>query len=190
MKKPVIAVIGILSVGAVVAGVALIVAGVAIPAVWHQVERYEPPPAPWRHEVQDCLSAPEELPPPVVENLDRMGPEEREQALGFLDGLRPGQRREALRELGKCPAGEFRDRLDGMMTEPPHLPFPWPLVLLFFGSLGLALTLFWAIRHKDGTARLERCPHCGRPVEAGWNFCPYCTGRLTEDKDSAEPDSR
>jgi len=171
VKKPVVAVVGILSVGAIAAGVAL--TGV----FWHHAEEWGPPPSPWRHGVQECLPAPEELPPSVVENLDRMSPEERERALGFLGGLRPGQRREALRELGECPSTEFRERLGGMMVEPPQPPFLWPLVLLFFGSLGLALTLFWAIRRKS-TARLERCPHCGRPVESGWNYCPYCTGHL------------
>ncbi|MCX7022866.1 MAG: zinc ribbon domain-containing protein [bacterium] len=183
MKKPVIAVLGVLSVGAVVAGVALI--GV----FWHHVEGWGPPPSPWRHGAQECLQAPEELPPPMLENLDRMSAEEREGALDFFRGLRPGQRREALRELGECPSAEFRERLGGMMVEPPHPPFLWPLVLLFFGSLGLALTLFWAIRRKDGGARLERCPHCGRPVETGWNYCPYCTGPLGSGKGSTDADS-
>ncbi len=183
MKKPVIAVIGILSIGALVAGVVLI--GVFV----HHVEFWGPQPSPWRHGMQECLPAPEELPPPVMQNLDRMAPEERERALGFLGGLRPGQRREVLRELGECPANEFRERLGGMMSEPPHPLFPWPVVLLFIGSLGLALTLFWAIRRKNGTARLERCPHCGRPVEVGWNYCPYCTGPLGSGKDPTDADS-
>ncbi len=181
MKRPVIAVLGILSFMVIVAGVALI--GV----FWHHIEA---PSSPWRHGEQECRLAPEELPPPVMENLDRMDPEERERALDFLGGLRPGQRREALRELGECPTPEFRDRLGGMMIEPPQPLFPLPLVLLFFGSLGLALTLFWVIRRKDGTARLERCPHCGRPVETGWNYCPYCTGPLGSGKDPTDADSK
>ncbi|HUT99153.1 MAG TPA: zinc-ribbon domain-containing protein [bacterium] len=183
MKKPVIVVLGILSVGVVVAGVALI--GV----FWHHVEGWGPPPSPWRHGMQECLLAPEELPPPVTENLDRMGVEERERAFDFLRDLRPGQRREALRELGECPAPEFRDRLGGMMVESPHPLFLLPLVLLFFGSLGLAVTLYLVIRKRDRGPRLERCPHCGRPVEAGWNYCPYCTGPLGSGKGSTDADS-
>jgi uncharacterized Zn finger protein (UPF0148 family) len=27
------------------------------------------------------------------------------------------------------------------------------------------------------------CPHCGRALQPGWNFCPYCA-RTTEAKKS------
>jgi hypothetical protein len=180
VKRPLAVVLGVISVVAAVAGVALV--GV----FWHHIEGWGPPTSPWRHGMQECLVAPEELPPPVLENLDRMGPKERERALDFLGGLRPSQRRQVLRELERCPRAEFRDRLGGMMGEPPQPPFPWPVALLFLGSLGLAVTLYLAIRKRDSGARLERCPHCGRPVETGWSYCPYCTGDLRRGGDDPE----
>ena len=181
MKRPVIILVGVLSLAALIVGVALL-PGVVRPQVGQGPYR------PMHHGPAAHHLPPEELPLPVLEGLERLSEEERAGAVDFLRRLPPRQHRRALIELRDCPAGEFRGRLEGMMGNPPYPPFPWPLVLLFLGSLGIAVTLFLAIRRRGTGARLERCPHCGRPVEKGWNYCPYCTNSLELDKDLTQTD--
>lgn len=171
MKRPVIILVGVLSLGALISGVALLPG-----AIHHQVG--QGPYRPVHHGTAAHNYQLEELPFPVLEGLKRLSGEERAGAVDFLRRLPPRQHRRAIIELRDCPVGEFRGRLERMMGDPPRAPFPWPLVLLFVGSLGIAVTLFLAIRRRDTGVRLERCPHCGRPVEKGWNHCPYCTNRL------------
>ncbi len=181
MKRPIIILLGVLSLGALIAGVALLPR-----AIHHQVG--QAPHRPMHHGPAARHYQLEELPLPVLEGLERLSEEEKVGAVEFLRCLPPRQRRYALTELRDCPPGEFRGRLEGMMGIPPYPPFPWPLVLLFIGSLGIAVTLFLTIRRRDPGIRLERCPHCGRPVEKGWNYCPYCAKTLDVNRDLTKTD--
>jgi hypothetical protein len=161
MKRPAIIVGGVLSLAAIVTGVVLITEAARC------YEGVGPPPEPRLHGL-GTRQQHEVLPLPPKPGL--LSEEERVRAAEFLRRLPPRQRRQAVLE--------FRERMARIMETRPPMFFPWPLVLLFLGSLGLAVTLFLIVRRWDPVVRLERCPHCGRPVEAGWSFCPYCTKPL------------
>lgn len=56
-------------------------------------------------------------------------------------------------------------------------------LLIPIGLLGLLIIGgVWLVRTIGGTAAVvppsPMCPHCGRPVQADWQHCPYCGQEL------------
>ncbi len=55
--------------------------------------------------------------------------------------------------------------------------FLWPL--LFLGLIVLAgVALVRAIGNTGPSTPTLACPHCGRPIQAGWKACPNCGEKL------------
>ncbi len=52
--------------------------------------------------------------------------------------------------------------------------------LLFIGLLVLGVV--WLVRAVSTpgapAASQAACPHCGKPVQAGWKACPYCGEKI------------
>lgn len=50
----------------------------------------------------------------------------------------------------------------------------WTLLAIFIPN-ALGIVLYFVLRKP----RVEHCPQCGSPVEAGFGFCPRCRQRLS-----------
>lgn len=151
-------------------------------------------PPPPRHGAHPSEDGRELQPPPwVAENADELlllrrevmselPPRERFRVMELLHTLSPRERRELFDELVEMERGARGEHLRGLLGERPRpggIPV-WPLALILIGSTGGALALYTLLSRLNGRGgpKGTNCPHCGRPVEADWRFCPYCTEPL------------
>jgi len=184
-KRMLMIIAGVLSLGLVITGLVLIAHGIRsvseIPPVPPLMSNGHPGVGPDGHEA----FAPNEQPRHFErELLHKLMPEERMRAIRHWRGLRPEQRRELFDELLQLEEGPRLERMRELIADIPLGPPPvlWPLLLIVIGSAGGAVVVFLHLLRREKPRRLDSCPHCGRPVESGWKFCPYCTKRLTDNK--------
>ncbi len=60
--------------------------------------------------------------------------------------------------------------------------------LLIIGLVVLVVYLLLGSRNDTGRGRREAlCANCGRPVEPGWQVCPYCRQPLTGSSPAGTP---
>jgi len=103
---------------------------------------------------------------------------------GYL-GMGPGMMGRGGMMGGWCPWCGGTGRFDGggLMGGPFGLLFMLLGLLIPIGLLSLLiLGGVWLARDIGSTTAVvpssPTCPHCGRPVQADWQHCPYCAEEL------------
>lgn len=119
------------------------------------------------------------------EILQRLEPDERRRAIRFWHGLAPRERRVLYDEVIELEDEARLERVRELIADVPLGPPPmlWSLLLIVIGSAGGAVVLFLHLLRREGRRKTAVCPHCARPVERDWFFCPYCTKRLGTGED-------
>ncbi|MBD3371992.1 MAG: zinc-ribbon domain-containing protein [Candidatus Coatesbacteria bacterium] len=185
-RKPLLIVAAATGLAAIILGFLFLFDGL------HHVTDGTPPPP--RHGARPPEAGRELQPPPWAgENADELlllrrevmselTPRERFRVMELLHTLNPQERRELFGELVKLEHGARGEHLRELLSERPR---PggirvWPLALILIGSTGGALALYSLLSRPNGGGgpKGTNCPHCGRPVEDDWRFCPYCTEPL------------